>query len=773
MNRVQNQWMKKMITGLIMLLFLSVTVSAVLSYFIFTNDLKERLIGTNMELLEHMEQKLELVLKNVDNEAIQLVQYDEVKKFFDDNLPQGERTSNDYRVGSHIDRLIRSDDYLFSVDLYSYSQDRLVSGDILTEELRLRDYAWISHFAQYDGYSDWLASRKVLISNSSFPIYRNVVTLVRTYPLIHSSGARKGAVAVNLKEEMLLPLIHHEEDAQGLNLVLDKEGRVVIHQDQSQLGENLGSIPFVAQIAAEGKNAGTFKTKLNNRVSTVFYKVNPYTGWRIVRIVSDIEMNKPLLVIRNTLAVLSGVILLLAVVLALAVGRWTFKPLNRFLGNLALRLNAQFPQELSGGGEASLRLMESRFEDILENSEQLRKQVRETKPILKWQLIMELLSNYKINIANTRQYMDMLGMQLDMNRFVVLAAEFDQRHELTPRDVHLYNYALCNIAEELIHAEGKGMAIELENGCCAILMSFSDGDGEAELRAGVVAELIKNYVMENFNRTVTIGVGGLAGSAEEIHLSFRQACDVLAYRLILGGNTVITRDDVQIGESALLYRLIAMTDGMMDSLKLLDGEKLIAQMDRWFDAFTQYGIPPEMIRQINLQCLMKAVLVAGEAGVEPAQLRMPQEMRTSLHQYESLEDMKRFMLETLRECMEAIRQKRSSREKNDLIEKVLAYIHGNYGRAELSLNLLADEFRVSLSHLSKLFKEQTESNFIDYLMNLRISQAKKLLTETEGRIRDIAEAVGYSNVNSFVRIFKKLTALTPTEYREHGKKDSV
>ncbi|MNO03903.1 DNA-binding transcriptional regulator AraC [compost metagenome] len=47
-------------------------------------------------------------------------------------------------------------------------------------------------------------------------------------------------------------------------------------------------------------------------------------------------------------------------------------------------------------------------------------------------------------------------------------------------------------------------------------------------------------------------------------------------------------------------------------------------------------------------------------------------------------------------------------------------------------------------------------------------QARRLLVETDAKIRDIAEAVGYSNVNTFIRIFKKLTVLTPSEYREQA-----
>ncbi|THF76889.1 helix-turn-helix domain-containing protein [Cohnella fermenti] len=773
MNSEHNRWIIKLITSLILFLFLIVTVSALIFYFTFTSDLKTRLVRTNEALMEHMNQKLELVFKNIDNEAIQLVQDDEVKNFFDDNLPEDRRATADYRIGERLDRLIRSDEYLFSVDLYSYSQDRLVSGDILTEESRQSNYDWIGRFAGFDGYSDWMGSRKLLLRNSSFPIYRNVVTFVRTYPLIHSAEDRRGAVAFNMKEELLLALIHSRDDDQGINLVLDKEGRVVLHPDQAKLGEDWSTVPFVkklvSQAALQGQSSGTFGATAEGNPVMVFYQTSSYTSWTMVRIVSEFELNKPLTVVRNTLAVLSGVLLLLAAVLALALGRWTFRPLNRFLATITSRLNALSPQPGASAGGDRFQLLESRFEDILVNSERLQQQVRETKPILKWQLVIELLSDYKINIANTRQYMDMLGMPLDGNRFVVLVAEFDQRQDqdtLTPRDKHLYNYALCNVAEELILAEHNGVAIELENGCVAILMSFEDDDAEAELRAGALADLIKNYAAETLRRTITIGVGGLADSTEKLHLSFAQANEALSYRLVLGTNTVIAWEDVQGEESSRFYRLVAMTDAMMDSLKLLDVEKLKAQTDRWFEALAQSAVPPEMIRQLSLQCLMKASVVAGEAGIDPEQFRMPQEMRDMLNQSDSLTDMKEFLLSVLQDYAERIRSKRGHREKSDLIVKVLDYIRTNFGQAELSLNLLADEFRVSVSHLSKQFKEQTESNFIDYLMNLRIDTAKRMLTDTDGKIKDIAEAVGYSNVNSFVRIFKKLTALTPSEYRE-------
>jgi AraC-like DNA-binding protein len=70
-------------------------------------------------------------------------------------------------------------------------------------------------------------------------------------------------------------------------------------------------------------------------------------------------------------------------------------------------------------------------------------------------------------------------------------------------------------------------------------------------------------------------------------------------------------------------------------------------------------------------------------------------------------------------------------------------------------------------------KEATESgfeiqarNFIDYVVDIRMLKAKGILLTTEDKIKDIADTVGYANVNSFIRIFKRVTGLTPKEYRD-------
>ena len=59
----------------------------------------------------------------------------------------------------------------------------------------------------------------------------------------------------------------------------------------------------------------------------------------------------------------------------------------------------------------------------------------------------------------------------------------------------------------------------------------------------------------------------------------------------------------------------------------------------------------------------------------------------------------------------------------------------------------------------------TGKNFSDYLKEIRIENAKNMLLNTEQQVEDISFAVGYSDIKYFSRLFKKLTGVTPTEFR--------
>ena len=102
---------------------------------------------------------------------------------------------------------------------------------------------------------------------------------------------------------------------------------------------------------------------------------------------------------------------------------------------------------------------------------------------------------------------------------------------------------------------------------------------------------------------------------------------------------------------------------------------------------------------------------------------------------------------------------------NHLVKAALAYMKEHCTEQHLSLGDVADHVYVSQWHLSKLLNRETGQGFFDLLGSMRIARAKKLLADPALRIHEIAETAGFSDVAHFSRSFKKLTGLTPGEYR--------
>jgi YesN/AraC family two-component response regulator len=102
---------------------------------------------------------------------------------------------------------------------------------------------------------------------------------------------------------------------------------------------------------------------------------------------------------------------------------------------------------------------------------------------------------------------------------------------------------------------------------------------------------------------------------------------------------------------------------------------------------------------------------------------------------------------------------------SEMIQKVAEYIQSDFRNEQISLEYVADRFEVDPIFLSKEFKRAKQVNFIDYLTNVRIVEAKRQLLETDHQINEIAESLGY-NPSYFNRLFKKCTGMTPGQYRK-------
>jgi len=135
---------------------------------------------------------------------------------------------------------------------------------------------------------------------------------------------------------------------------------------------------------------------------------------------------------------------------------------------------------------------------------------------------------------------------------------------------------------------------------------------------------------------------------------------------------------------------------------------------------------------------------------------------------------KPFDIEKTKEIIESILARKrydSDINSNDIkskIERVKYFVERNFHK-KVSLEDAAVAVCLSPKYLSRVFKQNAGMGFSRYKLTLKIKKAKELLKKTGSNIEQISDRLGYQNVESFIRIFKKLTGLLPTEYRKHNR----
>ncbi len=106
-----------------------------------------------------------------------------------------------------------------------------------------------------------------------------------------------------------------------------------------------------------------------------------------------------------------------------------------------------------------------------------------------------------------------------------------------------------------------------------------------------------------------------------------------------------------------------------------------------------------------------------------------------------------------------------SPSRESVMDGILNYIHHNYQK-NLKLGSIAELFGYNSSYLGKIFNKTTGKNFNSYVDEIRIENSKKLLEKYDYKVYEIAQRVGYSNVDYFHKKFNKYTGMSPAEYRK-------
>ena len=205
----------------------------------------------------------------------------------------------------------------------------------------------------------------------------------------------------------------------------------------------------------------------------------------------------------------------------------------------------------------------------------------------------------------------------------------------------------------------------------------------------------------------------------------------------------------------------AISRGNKEELRKLINELSYTQLDKRLPESPLRGFK-NLLVVVNTLCR----IAAQNGGVHPIYIHNISEKFAILIERANnlpyLKDLKKKMV--IEYC--DLVSEHSTRKYSAIVQKAVNYIKLHL-ESPLTLQGIAETIHVNDSHLSRKFKEDTGMSLIDFINQHRIEAAKVYLQTNSTSITEIAFIVGFNDVNYFSRVFKKITGMTPSQYRRN------
>lgn len=395
----------------------------------------------------------------------------------------------------------------------------------------------------------------------------------------------------------------------------------------------------------------------------------------------------------------------------------------------------------------------------------LQKHYKEGIGFLKETLFKEMFSGFRQeeDIVRSREE---LNIRLTPDRMVVVKLRIDRFEEIklkyVEQDEKLLRYAVLNMLEELIPRKwNKELIVESSAEYILVLNVPSDdsdvGETYAVDRLDDLFTSLSAAMKDFLHITISIGVSSAVPGFGGLRRAYLEADTALKERFFVSQDEVVyyqslsgkPRQDDSFGlsrEEEDQFRRM-LEDGR-------DGTAYLEELRSRLDAggVTERASRKFYIRMLSLITSCYPSVPWFGPGDSPYERLLREERLAGVHG---------IVLEYLRQCQT---QNDILLESQSYAEQASEMIRQQYAE-DISLQSVARQINVNPSYLSRVFKQETGSNFVSFLTEVRMEKAKQLLQNKQMKVYEVADRVGYPNTAYFSKIFKKLMGQTPEEYR--------
>ena len=386
-------------------------------------------------------------------------------------------------------------------------------------------------------------------------------------------------------------------------------------------------------------------------------------------------------------------------------------------------------------------------------------QIRQGSELLRTTTLRRLVTG-NISPDELKEKADFLGISIGAEGWMCAVCSLN-RQLPTDRREQLSRDLMRDMTGSL--PEDRLIAFADADGNLALLVAC-DGSPDDRIKLQRALELVVANAAGERELALMIGVGRPVERIEDIPHSYQSAKESLEYGAFLKNSGVIWYDGVP--EASLPERAFDRIDfeKLKNFIRRGEQEALKSYLDDELVALTTETTPSiNQTRNLLMHIAVRMTDCFREIYGSMNAFRAPMDFDFArLFTLRRFSEMRQWLF---RLCGELFSKNEAVLGRsNSVVGMAVAYITEHY-REGVTLKQVAADCHINTSYLGQVFRKETGSAFTDYVNALRIQEAQRLLSNPTLKVYEVAEQVGFTDYHYFLKIFKKVTGITPTDLR--------
>lgn len=594
------------------------------------------------------------------------------------------------------------------------------------------------------------------------------VALVHKLPSI---GQPYGALIFYLDKAKLVQMVEEmSTDNEGASFLMGKDGHIIVSPAGSIKERSALELAVKESVMQREEETGSYLFDWKGESYSISYGEFSRLGipWRYVTTTSLSQLTAPVVIMSRIMLGIGLFGLLMAILLSWVASNRLYRP----IGQLVRLVKNQKPTPETDDGD-ELDYIASQWNHLSEERNVLETKLEQAYPSLRTAFLMQLVQGhfYSLKEPEMRARLESFGWQSESQWFVLLLAQMTgfakEDGKFMESEEHLVTFAAANIAQEMVRSRShQAEIINFQDLTVGILLSYPIDRTKPQVKEELymLADDLVRTISSLLKMQTTICIGRLTSQVKDIPQMLPFLRNAIRYRDLKEQHQVLDLEEMLPNANQEVHYPFALEKDLMQAIRMGQSEQAMRLIDAFVTELARQSGKEKLLQEGVMQVLGSIMHTLLETGYHPHHLYGSDNLYEQLNQLREPEQMVRFFQQKVILPYSNKLSQHQDVHVKPLVEQVTAMLKERFA-GDISLEECAHAFHTTPYALSKVFKQVTGMNFIDYLTALRIDKAKELLSDSDMKVNEIAERIGFQP-SYFIRLFKKFENMTPGQYRE-------